>query len=60
MALFETKYPFKLETMMHAYYRNKNVLNEWFDLSQEDIENFLCICELNNKKIPILMENPFF
>jgi hypothetical protein len=58
--LFETAEPFKLETMMHFHYKSKNVLNEWYNLSREDINEFLSVCEKKEKIIRSLSDNPFF
>ncbi len=58
--LFETNFPFKLEKLMHDFYNEKNVLNEWYELTREDIENFLPICEKKNIIITSLKDNPFF
>lgn len=56
---FKCDYPFKLEKMLHARFRPKNVLNEWFKLSLDDIENFKNTClELNNT-LNCLKSNPF-
>ena len=58
--LFQTDFPFKLEKLMHDYYKTKNVLNEWYERTHEDIENFLLICEKKNAIVSSLKENPFF
>lgn len=57
--LFETKYPYKLESIMHEYYKNQKMLNEWYDLTQSDIENFMVLCENKEKIIDGLKENPY-
>lgn len=60
LCLYETEYPFKLEKMMHSYFRDKKILNEWYELDYHDIENFLPLCEKNNNIILSLKDNPFF
>ena len=58
--LYETEYPFRLESMLHTKYKEYNVLNEWFDLPQEDINNFLNTCSVLNNTIISLKDNPYF
>lgn len=57
---FETKYPYKLEKMLHRHYQNKNILNEWFELSNEDVKDFNNICLKYNDILNSLKDNPFF
>jgi hypothetical protein len=35
-------------------------LNEWFDLSHEDVVNFRNICKIMEERIKCLENNPFF
>lgn len=56
----DTDYPFRVEKMLHNYFKNKNVLNEWFDLSLEDVAGFKSTCAEMEERIEILKENPFF
>lgn len=56
---FKTKYDFKLETALHAHYRLKKVNLEWFELSSEEISDFLNICEKYEKIYETLKDNPF-
>ena len=44
-ASFKSKYPYKLEKMLHRRFNSTRVMNEWFNLTDEDIKNFLSICE---------------
>ena len=57
---FETNKPFKLETMLHHTYKDKNVIGEWFEMEQKDIDNFQETCEKQQKIIDCLKDNPFF
>lgn len=57
---YSTDYPFRLETMLHNYYKNKLVLNEWYDLDVDDIKKFPEICSMLEQNIQELMCNPFF
>ena len=57
---YECEYPFKLEMMLHNYFRNKKVLNEWYALDRQDLGAFTSICETLDKNIHALKDNPFF
>lgn len=60
LGVFETKYPYKLESIMHGQYSDKNILGEWYELDDEDIIKFVPLCERFNKIIESLNDNPFF
>ena len=36
---FQTEHPFFIEKWMHIKYSNKKILNEWFELTMEDMKN---------------------
>ena len=57
---FETKYPYKLEKMLHRHYQDKHILNEWFYLDKFDVEKFNETCEKYNNILLSLKDNPFF
>ena len=56
---YETDKPFKLETMLHNFYKNKNILNEWFYLTNEEVEQFISVCD-KYEKIMICLKNNYF
>ena len=56
--LYECKYPYRLETMLHRYYSSYKELNEWFSLENPNEFPNKCV-ELNNV-INSLKNNPFF
>lgn len=58
--IYNCEYPFRLETMLHNIYKNNNILNEWFELSDEDVINFKKTCDKFCEQIEILKSNPFF
>lgn len=58
--IFKHEYPFRLETMLHNKFKSKQVLNEWFKLSDDDVINFISICEEMKSRINALSDNPFF
>lgn len=55
---FECEYPFRLEKMLHNYYKKYNVLNEWFYL--DNPYEFIDKCKEFSNTINILKDNPFF
>lgn len=57
---YETEYPFKIEKMLHNYFNSKKELNEWFNLTNEDINSFKTICNDKETIIKSLKDNPFF
>ena len=56
----ESEYPYRIEKMLHSHFDSKRVLNEWFDLSHEDVVNFRNICKIMEERIKCLKDNPFF
>lgn len=58
--IYETQYPFRLETMLHSKYKSKNTLNEWFKLDVSDVIHFKETCSYLEKQIECLLDNPFF
>ena len=42
---FQTEHPFFIEKWMHIKYYNKKILNEWFELTMEDMKNFRSNCQ---------------
>ena len=46
--------------MLHSYFKTKQELNEWFNLSNEDILLFQNKCKELDNAIHILLNNPFF
>lgn len=57
---YKTEYPFRMEKMLHNKFNVKRVLNEWFDLSNHDVCNFLEYCKEIDKTIQFMKDNPFF
>lgn len=58
--IYETEWPFRLETMLHKHFEHKRILNEWFALDVSDVTNFKSTCVLLNNNIKALSQNPFF
>lgn len=57
---FETNYPFFLEKHLHLKFGNKNIRNEWFELTNDEALNFKSYCEDIENMIISLKNNPFF
>ena len=57
---FETEYPFKIEKMLHNHFKSSNLMGEWFELSESDVEAFKGVCEEKKKVVESLKDNPFY
>lgn len=57
---YETPTPVKLEAMLHRLYKPKQLLNEWFELTEDDAMCFMETCQKYQNTINALSENPFF
>lgn len=55
-----TEYIYRMETMLHKYFEDKKVLNEWFELTDEDVQHFSDTCDKFENIIHSLLLNPFF
>lgn len=58
--IYETEWPFRLETMLHNRFQDKKVLNEWFRLDATDIGSFKDTCKNMEQTIKLMKDNPFF
>ena len=52
--------PFYLETQLHLYFRSKKIMNEWFELTDDDVKKFLDVCKMIENNAKALEDNPFF
>lgn len=41
---FITDNPYQLEKLLHRHYHNKNIINEWFVLTDEEVMDFINVC----------------
>lgn len=48
---FETDYPYMLESALHRRYSHCKVINEWYALSQEELDGFTNTCQVFNDAI---------
>ena len=58
--VFDTKYPFRLATMLHNKYSYLKEMNEWYALPFDVVKNWGNICNEMNNIILVMMDNPFF
>lgn len=59
-SIYKTKWPFRLETMLHNFYRNQKVLNEWYRLDAGEVIGFMDQCAKLDAAMKFLETNPFF
>lgn len=45
ISVFESKWGTKIESSLHRKYKTKKIDGEWFDLNQEEVNNFKIECE---------------
>ena len=57
---FITENPFKLEKMLHRYYFNTHITNEWFKLNDEQVLDFLNLCKKYDDTIKLLISDNYF
>lgn len=56
----ESEYPYMVENMLHSHFNVNKVLNEWFELSADNVNKFNEICDEMENRIESLKDNPFF
>jgi len=49
-------FPVTIETSLHKHFRTKKINGEWFDLTQEDVDSFLGICDELYERFKMLKE----
>lgn len=60
LKIYPSEDPFYLETQLHMYFQNRKILNEWFELSDDDVKNFTDTCKMLENNAKVLEDNPFF
>ena len=58
--VFETNYPYRLEKMLHIQYTSQKECGEWYNLSLDQVNSFLDMCNNLQNTINSLLQNPFF
>lgn len=59
-ASYQTDYPYRLESMLHRHFSDRKVMNEWYQLDEDEAEGFISTCEAKERIIISLVDNPFF
>ena len=57
---FKTNHPFYLESQLHIKFGNQKILNEWFQLTDDEALHFKDFCNEIEERIIALKDNPFF
>lgn len=58
---FQSEWGTKIESQLHKIYKSKKIGGEWFDLSEEDITNFLIHCQKIHDNLTLISkENTYF
>lgn len=57
---YKTEYPNLIETMLHGYFNRSRIKNEWFSLTDEEVDLFLKKCNDYENTIQVLKDNPYF
>lgn len=51
---FKTKYAAKIEARLHSYFKFQQINREWFDLSIEDLNKILELCESYHNSLKLI------
>ena len=57
---YQTDHPFFTEKQLHLRFGSKKVLNEWFELDIEDVNNFVEYCKKIDELVEASKNNYFF
>jgi biotin operon repressor len=58
---FQSKWGTKIESQLHKFYKPKKVSGEWFDLNQEELDNFLKRCKTIHDNLELIStQNTFY
>jgi hypothetical protein len=60
VSIYETQYPFRMESILHNRFQHKRVLNEWYELDMDEVDKFPDICKEIDDIIILMKDNPFF
>jgi hypothetical protein len=58
--VYTSPYGSKIESYFHGMYKSKNVGGEWFNLNQNDIDNFITNCKKIDDNFNFLEKNKTF
>ena len=57
---YVTRFPFFVESSLHRLYSSKNVLNEWYSLTDDEVSSFYDECRRFEDMAESLKDNPYF
>ena len=57
---FQSKWASKVESYLHSYFKKNKVLNEWFLLSEEEVNLFSYLCQKTENIFELLEQNNLF
>jgi hypothetical protein len=58
---FQSEWGTKIESQLHKIYKQKKIVGEWFELSDEDITSFQFNCQRIHNNLKIISEqNTYF
>lgn len=57
---FQSKWASKIENYLHLHFKEKNVLNEWFILNEEEVFLFKETCQKIENNFQLLEDNNLF
>ena len=60
ISIYETQYPFRMESILLNRFQHKRVLNEWYELDVDEVDKFPDICKEIDDIIILMKDNPFF
>lgn len=60
LCAYSTKYPYRLETMLHNKFSQYKELNEWYNLPKDIVLDFHSQCAQMNSIIETIIDNPYF
>jgi hypothetical protein len=59
--VFNSKWGTKIESHLHKYFKSSKIRGEWFDLTDDDLDKWLDLCELSHKNFEIIeSQNTYF
>lgn len=54
---YYSKYSSKVESALHNFFKHKNIINEWFEFDQDDINKFKQLCKQTEENLIFLEKN---
>jgi len=57
VAIYESEFSKKIETILHRKYKMKKISGEWFNLTEDEVKCFQSECEELQKNLKFLIEN---